>query len=91
MIITKKIENQHQAIIVLLLEGWTNAMQALEVAGSIKLATRVSELSKDFTIEKRKVDSMSRFGHTYYYFEYRIVQDNRTEDGIKKYWPSKAD
>ena len=81
----KEVTTQHQAIIVLLLEGWTNAMQALESAGSIKLATRCSELSKDFTIKKRKVDAISRFGHSYYYFEYKILRDDRLEKGLKKY------
>ncbi len=81
----KEVTTQYQAIIVLLLKDWTNAMQALESAGSIKLATRVSELSKDFTIEKRKVDAISRFGHSYYYFEYKILRDDRLEKGLKKY------
>lgn len=85
MIKLGKVENQYQAIIVLLIEGWTNAMQALEKAGTIKLSTRCSELSKDFTIEKRKVDAISRFGHSYYYFEYKILRDDRLEKGLKKY------
>ena len=80
-----KVENQYQAIIVLLIEGWTNAMKALDFVGTIKLSTRVSELSKDFTIEKRKVDAISRFGHSYYYFEYKILRDDRLEKGLKKY------
>lgn len=81
----KEVTTQYQAIIVLLLKDWTNAMQALDCAGTIKLATRVSELSKDFTIEKRKVDAISRFGHSYYYFEYKILRDDRLEKGLKKY------
>lgn len=81
----KEVTTQHQAIIVLLIEGWTNAMKALDFVGTIKLSTRVSELSKDFTIEKRKVDAISRFGHSYYYFEYKILRDDRLEKGLKKY------
>ncbi|MDO1703367.1 hypothetical protein Q2324_26815 [Escherichia coli] len=81
----KEVTTQYQAIIVLLLKDWTSAIGAFQFAGTIKLSTRCSELSKDFTIEKRKVDAISRFGHSYYYFEYKILRDDRLEKGLKKY------
>jgi hypothetical protein len=38
---------QHTAILKLLKQGWTTPLQALYCAGTMKLATRVSEFRRD--------------------------------------------
>lgn len=39
-----KTETQRQRIVKLLKQGWISPLKALKVTGSLKLATRVSEL-----------------------------------------------
>jgi hypothetical protein len=62
--------SQHTLIIQRLKKGWTSPLDALYAAGSMKLATRISELRRDgFEIEDRwKEENGKRFK------EYKFVE-----------------
>lgn len=80
-----KPKNQHQAIIQLLLNDWTDPITAFKHAGTLKLSTRVAELQNDFTIEKRQQQRKSKFGNDVYFFQYRIKPGSKVKPGLKKW------
>ena len=82
-----KPTNQKQALIKLLsTKKWISAADAFTETGSIKLATRVGELGKHFTIESRWQISKTRFGTKLQFKQYRIVKDEYYQDALKVYF-----
>jgi flagellar biosynthesis/type III secretory pathway protein FliH len=79
--------NQKQALIKLLsTKKWISAADAFIHTGSIKLATRVGELGKHFTIESRWQKSKTRFGTKLQFKQYRIVKDEFYKQGLEFYF-----
>jgi hypothetical protein len=82
-----KPTNQRQALIKLLsTKKWISAGDAFTHTGSIKLATRVGEFSRYFTIESRWQKSKTRFGTFLQFKQYRIVKDEYYQDALKVYF-----
>lgn len=64
---------QNQSIIELLMRGWTSPVDAFREVGTMKLATRVSEIRKSgVVVEERPVPYITRTGRKTVYKEYRI-------------------
>jgi hypothetical protein len=79
--------NQKQALIKLLsTKKWISAADAFTETGSIKLATRVGEFSRYFTIESRWQKSKTRFGTFLQFKQYRIVKDEFYKQGLEIYF-----
>jgi hypothetical protein len=78
-----KKTTQEQIIIQLLIEGWTNPIEAFKSAGTLKLSNRVGELRADFEIKDRWVQTTNRFGNRVRYKEYKIVKP--TKKALAKY------
>jgi len=82
-----KTTNQRQALIKLLsTKKWISATDAFNQTGSIKLATRVGEFSRYFTIESRWQKSKTRFGTFLQFKQYRIVKDEFYKQGLEFYF-----
>ena len=65
---------QNEMILALLRTGkWISPLDALRECGTMKLATRISELRrKGYDIETRYVPYINRFGKKMYHNEYRL-------------------
>ena len=67
---------QNTMIIDLLRDGWLDPIRAFVEVGTLKLATRISEIrASGIKVEERIVPYVNRFGKHVYYKEYRIKED----------------
>lgn len=66
---------QNVYIIELLKAGWVSPADAFREVGTMKLATRVSEIRRmGVPVESRRVSYINRFGKKLYHNEYRIKE-----------------
>lgn len=66
---------QNTMIIDLLRDGWLDPIRAFVEVGTLKLATRISEIrASGIMVEERLVPYVNRFGKHVYYKEYRIKE-----------------
>ena len=66
---------QNTMIIDLLRDGWLDPIRAFVEVGTLKLATRISEIrASGIMVEERLVPFVNRFGKHVYYKEYRIKE-----------------
>ena len=72
-----KKTTQEQIIIQLLVEGWTNPVEAFKCAGTLKLSNRVGELRHDFKIIDRWIQTTNKFGNMVRFKEYKIVKPSK--------------
>ena len=64
---------QNEMIIELLRDGWLDPIRAFFEVGTLKLATRISEIrASGIKVEERIVPYVNRFGRNTIYKEYRI-------------------
>ena len=64
---------QNAMIIDLLRDGWLDPIRAFVEVGTLKLATRISEIrASGIKVEERIVPYVNRFGRNTIYKEYRI-------------------
>ena len=69
------IPTQNICIIELLKNGWVSPADAFREVGTMKLATRVSEIRRmGINVESRTVANINRFGKKIHYNEYRIKE-----------------
>ncbi len=67
----------HKDMILELLRtgAWISPMDALRECGTMKLATRISELRRDgYEIDAQRVSYINRFGKKMYHNEYRLAE-----------------
>ena len=66
---------QNEMIIDLLRDGWLDPIRAFVEVGTLKLATRISEIrASGIKVEERIVPYVNRSGKHVYYKEYRIKE-----------------
>ena len=66
---------QNTMIIDLLRDGWLDPIRAFVEVGTLKLATRISEIrASGIKVEERIVPYVNRSGKHVYYKEYRIKE-----------------
>lgn len=69
---------QNAYIIELLKDGWLDPIRAFVEVGTLKLATRISEIrASGIKVEERLVPYVNRFGKHVYYKEYRIKEERQ--------------
>ena len=69
------IPTQNIYIIELLKNGWVSPADAFREVGTMKLATRVSEIRRlGINVESRTVSNINRYGQKIHYNEYRIKE-----------------
>ena len=78
----KKPTTKKQAIICEMSKGWLTTYQSLMICGTYKLSARVTELEKNFTIERKWNVTKSKYGFTTRFMSYRIVKDRFYKSGL---------
>lgn len=83
-----KPKSKTQAIALLMSKRWVSTLVCMQYCNTYKLSSRVLDIEKFVTVERRDKTSVSKYGFRETWREYRIVKDKRFEEGMRKIFKS---